>query len=156
MSQSFAVQTEYKTIESVIEAFDQSIQSKDRERFLNLFVDPSSTMVAVVSEEGMVVRRAAVEKINKRDNKNFTATRNWTSSPQKMINRIINQKESTREQFDNIKITTDNNIAQVYFDYAYYIDDKKNNWGSESWQLVQTLKGWKISSIVYSITFAKK
>jgi len=152
-SHCFASETEYKTIKSVINAFEQSIQAKDKSRFLNLFVDPSSPMMGVVSEESMITRRAAVAKINKEDNKNFVATRFWASTPEKMIDRIASEDVSSREVFDNIKITTDGNIAHVYFDYVYYQDNKKKNWGSESWQMVQTLKGWKISSVSYSITF---
>lgn len=152
----FASQTEHTTIQSVIDAFEHSIKSKDKNQFLSLFVNPDASMVAVVSEEGMVARRAAVEKINREDNKNFVATRTWTSSPNKMINRITSSNVSERESFDNVKVLSDGNIASVYFDYVYYKDDKKQNWGKESWQMVKTLKGWKISSIVYSITFAQR
>ena len=147
---SYAEPIEHQTIESVIEAFEQSIQTKDKARFLNLFVDPESTMIAVVSDAVMDRRRAYVEEINKKDNKNFVATRTWTSTPLKMIDSVASAKHHSRESFDNIKITTDGNIASVYFDYVFYKDDKKNNWGSESWQLVQTVKGWKISSVNYS------
>ena len=114
----FASQTEYKTIKSVINAFEQSIKDKDKSRFLNLFVDTSSPMIGVVSEESMVGRRAAVEKINKADNKNFVATRTWEVLPTEMIDRIVSSKVSSREEFDNIKIVSDGNIANVYFDYV--------------------------------------
>ncbi len=151
----FANQTDHKAIRLVINAFEQSIQTKDKSRFLNLFLDTSSPMIGVVSEESMIARRAAVEKINKEDNKNFVATRTWTVIPSKMIDRIVSEKVSTREEFNNINIVSEGNIASVYFDYEYYKDDKKKHWGSESWQMVQTLKGWKISSVIYSITFIK-
>lgn len=140
-------------IEMVINNFEQAIYTKDKSRFLSLFVDGPVQIIGVVSDESMVERRARTEEINKRDNKNFVATRKWTSTPETMINRIIADKSSNREVFSNIKVLTDNNIAMVYFDYEYYIDNKKMHWGSESWQLVQTLEGWKISSISYSITF---
>ena len=149
----FASQTEHAAIKSVINAFEQSIQTKDKNRFLNLFLDPSAPMTAVVSEESMITRRAAVAKINKEDNKNFVATKTWSYTPNEMIDRIVSEDVSSRESFDNINIVSDGNIANVYFDYVYYKDNKKQNWGSESWQMVQTLSGWKISSVNYSITF---
>lgn len=155
-STCFANQIEHAKIQSVIDAFEQSIKSKNKNQFLSLFVDPNASMIAVVSEEGMVTRRAAVEKINREDNKNFVATRTWTSSPNKMINRITSSKVNEQESLDNIKILSDGNIATVYFDYVYYKDNKKQNWGKESWQMVQTLEGWKISSIIYSITFSQR
>lgn len=150
---SIAEQADNHSIESVIKTFQQSIEQKDKQRFLNLFIDPDSVMVAVVSEQGMVRRRAAVQEINKRDNKNFVATKTWRSSPNKMINRIMATKEQTREEFTNVRVTSDGSIANVFFDYAYFKDNKKQNWGSENWQMVLTLQGWKISSVNYSITF---
>jgi hypothetical protein len=149
----FASQTEHEAIKSVINSFEQSIQTRDKSRFLNLFVDASSPMIGVVSERSMITRRAAIAKINKEDNKNFVATRFWVTSPNEMIDRIVSDKVSSREDFDNINITSDGNIATVYFDYEYFKDNEKKHWGSESWQMVQTLKGWKISSVNYSITF---
>ena len=59
----------------------------------------------------------------------------------------------SREEFSNIRILTDRNIATVYFGYVYYNDNKKQNWGSESWQLVQTTKGWKIQAVSFSLNF---
>jgi len=146
----FANQTEHKGIKAVIHAFEQSIQNKDKSRFLNLFVDVSSPMIAVVSEEGLEVRRALVEKYNKEQNKNMEVTRTWVTSPKEMIDRIVSSDDSSREEFDNINIISDGNIANVYFDYVYYKNNKKLNWGNESWQMVQTVTGWKISSIVFS------
>jgi len=146
----FANQTEHQGIKAVIHAFEQSIQSKDKSRFLNLFVDASSPMIAVVSEEGVEIRRALVEKYNKEQNKNMKVTRTWVTSPQEMIDRIVSSDVSSREEFDNINIVSDGIIANVYFDYVYYKDNKKQNWGSESWQMVQTMKGWKISSVNFS------
>jgi hypothetical protein len=148
----FASQTEHAAIKLVINTFEQSIETKDKSRFLNLFVDPSLPMIAVVSKEGMKVRRALVAKINKEENKKLVATRSFTLTPIEAIDGSISRKTSSREEFNNIKIVSDGNIANVYFDYVYYIDNKKNNWGSESWQMVQTLTGWKISSVIYSVS----
>ncbi|WP_286272318.1 hypothetical protein [Thalassotalea hakodatensis] len=150
---SFAAEEKHQSIKSVIHAFEQSIETKDKERFLNLFIDTSAPMFGVVSEKSMVARRAAVEKINREDNKNFVATRTWRVFPNEMIDRIVSEKVNSREKFSNIKIVSDGNIANVYFDYEFYKDNIKKHWGSESWQMVKTLEGWKISSVNYSITF---
>ena len=149
----FASQTDNATIKSVINAFEQSIQTKDKSRFINLFLDASTPMIGVVSEKSMITRRAAIKKINKEDNKNFVATKTWELLPNEMIDMVVALKVSSREEFDNINIFSDDDIASVYFDYVYYKDNKKKNWGSESWQMVKTLTGWKISSVNYSITF---
>lgn len=61
---------------------------------------------------------------------------------------------STPKAFDpehsNVVIHTDGAIAAVYFDYVFNIDGKPENRGSETWQLVKTVDGWRIASIIYS------
>ena len=138
-------------IESVVEVFDKAIVNKDREAFLALFTDPDKKMMAIFSDDIMKNREALVAKINKEEGKNLVATKSFTMSPTQMIENKLKRKTASKQQISNIKINTDGNIANVYFDYVYYIDGKKNNWGNESWQLVKTLKGWKINSVVYSI-----
>ena len=144
--------TENQEIRAVINAFDESIQNKDRELFLDLFIVKGVSWVGVFSEKSMVVRTALIEKINKEDNKNFGVTRYFLSSPQEFIDQIISRETPSREEFSNIQIHSDRNIATVYFDYIFYNDNKKQNWGSESWQLVQTTKGWKIQAVSFSIS----
>lgn len=148
-----ATEKDLQSVESVIQAFEQSIVAKDKTRFLSLFVSADAPMFGVVSAKSMVKRRKAVAEINKRDNKNFSVTKYWTSSPQKMITRIVNSNAVNKEVFHNVKVSTDNEVAVVYADYEYFKGDNKLHWGTESWHLIRTLQGWKISSVNYSITF---
>ena len=143
--------SEDQEIRAVIKTFEESIQTKDRELFLGLFLDEGVSWVGVFSEKIMEERIALVKQINKKENKNIVATRKFLSSPQKFIESIISEEAPSREEFSNIQIHSDGNIATVYFDYAYYEDNKKQNWGSESWQLVLTIKGWKIQAVSFSI-----
>ena len=142
---------ENQEVRAVIKAFDESIQNKDKERFLDLFIEKGVSWIGVFSEKDMEVRTALVEKINKEDNKNLVATRTFLSTPQEFIEMIMSRETPSREEFSNIKIHSDSNISTVYFDYIFYNDNKKQNWGSESWQLVQTTKGWKIQAVSFSI-----
>jgi hypothetical protein len=152
----FASETQHQSVQSVINAFEQSIKTKDKSRFLDLFLDPAAPMIGVVSDKGMIARRAAVEKINKENNKDFVATKTWTTSANEMVEEFAADKPSIREDFHNVRVTSDDNIANVYFDYEYFKDNKKQHWGSESWLVVKTLTGWKINSVVYSITFIQQ
>ena len=45
---------------------------------------------------------------------------------------------------------TDGAIASVYFDFSFLMDGKVSNVGSETWQMVNTGEGWKISAMAYS------
>ena len=58
------------------------------------------------------------------------------------------------ERFSDLHIHTDGAIASVYFDYVFLMDDKESNRGNETWQLVNTGNGWKISGLAYSIESA--
>jgi hypothetical protein len=40
----------------------------------------------------------------------------------------------------------------VIFDYEFFEGDFKSNWGKEAWLLAKTEKGWKISSVAFSVT----
>ncbi|MGB6133670.1 MAG: nuclear transport factor 2 family protein [Acidobacteriaceae bacterium] len=61
---------------------------------------------------------------------------------------------STPKAFDpehsNVVILTDGTIAAVYFDFVFNVDGKAENRGSETWQLVKTVDGWRIAAITYS------
>jgi hypothetical protein len=72
-------------------------------------------------------------------------------SPTQMIDMVVADEAVSTGEFDNIKIISDGNIATVNFDYVSYSGKKKQSWGSESWLMVQTLTGWKISAAVVSI-----
>ena len=142
----------HNEIRKVINAFEQAILHKDKDTFLGLFVDPDAPMYGVVSPQTMILRKAGVEEINKRDNTNFIATRYWSSSAKKLIALSSKNKGPVEERISNLRIHTDHNIASAYFDYELFKDNKKAHWGQETMQLIQTNQGWKIASVVYSIT----
>ena len=53
-------------------------------------------------------------------------------------------------EHSDLVIHTDGATAAVYFDYVFSIDGKAENHGSETWQLVKTVDGWRIAAICYS------
>ncbi|WP_199098121.1 nuclear transport factor 2 family protein [Dyella sp. ASV21] len=56
------------------------------------------------------------------------------------------------ETFDNVRIDTDGIVGTVSFDYRFLVDGKATNHGMETWQVVRTAEGWKISAMLYSVT----
>jgi hypothetical protein len=55
------------------------------------------------------------------------------------------------ETFDNLRIESDGTIGSVYFDFRFLQDGKPLNRGVQTWQLVHTEDGWKISAMLYSV-----
>lgn len=51
------------------------------------------------------------------------------------------------ERISNVVIHRDDNLAQVWMDYSFYLDDKFSHCGVNSFQLINSKNGWKIISI---------
>jgi hypothetical protein len=145
---------DHQAINSIIKQFNQAIVNKDKESFLSMFYDGSVSWVGVFSEQTMKHRdeylAAAPEK------EQFVNRKYTTGTPQEFIEGIINNPAASRESFENIKISTDGSVATVHFDYAFYRDDYKSNWGEEGWHLVKTKQGWLINSVIFSMTINPK
>jgi ketosteroid isomerase-like protein len=70
---------------------------------------------------------------------------------------IRESKVPVEERFHNVKITQDKNVAWVMFDYEFVEDGKVNNYGIETWQMMQDAEGkWKIASVWWTYNPAEK
>jgi hypothetical protein len=64
---------------------------------------------------------------------------------------LKNEKSQIEEKFYNVKITQDDNLAWVMFDFEFQKDSVTLNHGVEVWQLMKSVDGsWKILSVVWS------
>lgn len=132
-------------IEQVVEAFLSAIAKKDEEAFLRLFLKEDITWTGVTTDdsiERMYANRPKPEM--KRPFKFFN------SSPRKFIGAIVKDKEKIDETISNVRIDSDGDVGQVWFDYSFVRGSYKENWGKESWQMVRTNDGWKIAGVVWS------
>jgi hypothetical protein len=73
-----------------------------------------------------------------------------SNTPRKFIEKIVRAPDARTETFENVRIDTDGEMAQVLFDYSFMVGDYRNNWGKESWQMVRTEDGWKIAAVIWS------
>jgi hypothetical protein len=132
-------------IESVIETFRSAIVRKDKDAFLQLFLKPEVTWTGVTSDKSIEVLYASRPKPEmKRPNKSFN------SSPAAFIDFVVKSPMALEETFSNVRIDTDGEVAQVWFDYTFKSGDYTQNWGKESWQMVRLESGWKIAAVVWS------
>ena len=76
-----------------------------------------------------------------------------TGNPGKFIDGIVKNPARVEETFDNVRIDSDGDVAQVWFDYSFNEAGYKANWGKESWHMVRTGDGWKINSVIWSMEF---
>lgn len=119
-------------IEAVIQAFGKALADKDKEGFLRLFLREDITWVGVYTEGSVARYRAGLKDPKEPSPKTSGGT------PRKFIENIIRAPEARTETFENVRIDTDGEMAQVLFDYSFMVGDYRNNWGKESWQMVRT------------------
>ena len=132
-------------IEQLIERFRTAIADKDTAGFMQLFLREDITWNVVYTDDSVKRYNA-----NLKDANIPLATRVQGGSPRKFIDSIARSKQARSETISNVRIDTDGEIAQVWFDFAFMTGDYKNAWGKESWQLVRTDAGWKIAAVVWS------
>ncbi len=106
----------------------------------NLFHKGPVTWVGVYKKE-------TYKELLKRDG----TIKNYEVSDYKTWFRGITTPPIRREDFRNIHLVEDGSIASVTFDYSFWRENKKRNWGKEFWQLIKENEEWKIASVIFSI-----
>ena len=142
----YAQNTEGKAqIEKVIENFRIAIASKDEDGFMKLFLKEDITWTGVTTDASIARLYA-----NRPQPAMKPPRKTSNMSPRKFINLIAADKAKIDEAISNVRIDSDGDVAQVWFDYSFLNGDYKENWGKESWQMVRTEDGWKIAAVVGS------
>jgi hypothetical protein len=132
-------------IESVIETFRTAIIKKEKEAFLKLFLKEDITWSGVTTDASIKMMYA------KRPRPEMAPpSKVFMSKPREFIDFIVKDPAKLEETFSNVRIESDGEVAQVWFDYTFMAGAYKENWGKESWQLVRTESGWKIAAVVWS------
>ncbi len=131
-----------KEIETVIETFRLAIINKDKETFKSLFYSESIPWIAVFSDE-MVNAKRKVKP-------DFPRTVNFGrfGPPVKMIS----DRDKQEEKMWNIKIESDGYLGSVHFNYSDHRNGIKKAFGTEAWDLIKDESGWKIVSVMYTVT----
>ena len=130
-----------KEIGGVIETFRTSIIAKNRDALAGLSLSGSTPCIGVWDTVSMLAARAKNPKKMKASIDNYAS----------FVDSIVSAKEQDEERFSNVVIHADGTIANVYFDYTFSVNGKITNYGHETWSLVNTDYGWKITSIIWSI-----
>ena len=132
-------------IEQLVERFRTAIIDKDTAAFMQLFLREDITWNVVYTDDSLQRYNAWLK-----DQNIPPATKVQGGSPRMFIDSIARSRQARSEAISNVRIDTDGEIAQVWFDFAFMTGDYKNAWGKESWQLVRTEAGWKIAAVVWS------
>lgn len=136
-----------QAIEQVVEAFRVSIIKKDKAQFMKLFYTDSIPWIGVTTDNSLASINAKRSAAGKEAIPKIRGGGNLTS----FIESIVNSPHPEEETFDNVRIDSNGDVAQVWFDYIYVDNGYKANWGKEAWHLVRTADGWKITSVIWSV-----
>ncbi len=132
--------TEKEKIQSLLTEFMRYIETKDSVSMYSLFHKGPVTWIGVYREATQMERL-----------KKDSAALNYKISDYKTWFRSVCKPEPRKELFSNIEIIEDGSVASVTFDYSFWVNNKKGNWGKEFWQLINENGTWKIASVIFSI-----
>jgi hypothetical protein len=126
--QSWA-QDEKREVLGVAQQFFDALEKGDTAAFRNLFVEDART--------SFVQEKDAKVLAGSRSPKNFS----------------FNKDRIVRERFlrDGVEVMVQNRIAMVWGPYNLWINDKFSHCGVDVFTMLKTDKGWKISSLSYSM-----
>lgn len=132
-------------IQQLVERFKVAIRTKDDETMRSLFL-PGGSWLQGLDKASLASVRGREPKARQFMPGNYEQFAKFVGSSSKPI----------EETFDNVRIETDGVVGTVYFDYRFLADGKVSNHGVETWQLVNTDDGWKISAMLYSVVLDDK
>ena len=122
-------QDEKAEIMKVINGVFEAMRTNDSTLLKQSFVENPNTFTAFVNQEG--------------------ESKLTTGDFQKFIDAVGQPKEQVwNEPIWNEKVEIDGNLASVWVDYAFYVDDQFSHCGVDAFHLIKQEDGWKIFHLV--------
>jgi hypothetical protein len=131
-----------KEIRQILTTFMDCLVKKDSTRFYALFNEEPVVWVGIFREK---TKRAML--------KSDSTMPTYFISTYKEFFRGLAPGAAYEEKFYNVDIIEDGSIAAVNFDYSFWENNKKTNWGKESWGLVKINNKWKITNVLFSMDY---
>lgn len=127
-------------IEQVMKQFHNAVVNHDGDALSGLFLPDANIWLNVLTDSAYDRVQAKAAKTHKVRASSYRDFAKFVSTTPKALD----------PEHGNVVIHTDGTIAAVYFDFVFKIDGKAENRGSETWQLVKAVDGWRIAAISYS------
>ncbi len=127
--QGFSQSNEKEEVMKVINQVFEAMRTNDSTLLKQSFVESPNTFTAYINQEG----------------KSVLATGNF----QRFVSAVGQPKEQVwNEPIWNEKVEIDGNLAQVWVDYAFYVDDQFSHCGVDAFHLINQDGSWKIFHLV--------
>jgi hypothetical protein len=120
---------EEKEVEKVIASLFEGMKTKNTELLQAAFHPEASMQTVIAGEEGAKL---------------------GSNSVQDFVNRIANTPATTQldERILEYQIKIDGDMAAAWTPYRFYVNDNFSHCGVNSFQLIKTAEGWKITYII--------
>jgi len=99
--------------------------------------DPEAARAVLIPEGRVIASRATGNPTN--------------ISQEEFAARLGTAKQQLLERMWNPRVSIRGGIASVWAEYDFHLDGKFSHCGIDSFTLVKTAEGWKISGIVYTV-----
>lgn len=144
LSDKANAQSDRQQIQELLQTFMKALKDKDSITMFSLFINSPVTWVRVWKPTTLEARR-----------KQNPGEKELAESDHKSWFRRVMQGGIKEEYFLNPVIAEDGSIGSVTFDYSFWSNGVKGNWGKESWALVKENGKWKIASVIFSVELEK-
>lgn len=131
-----------KEIKQVLNTFMDCIVKKDSTKFYALFHKDPIVWIGVTKRDSYI-----------EDLKKDSTEKEYFSATYKQFYRSISNAGAHEEKFYNIHIIEDGYVASVNFDYSFWNNQQKQNWGKEIWAMIKINGQWKITSVLFSLEY---
>lgn len=129
-------------IRLMLHRFGTAIVSRDHAGFTGLALSDAITFASAVDSTIRSRMRA-----RRPDAKGYEIG-SWPA----FVDFVATSPVAVEERFSNIAIQSDGTVASLWFDYVFLEGGIESNRGHESWGLLKTSEGWKIASVIWSIS----
>ena len=141
-----------KPLYKIVKDFESAITTKDRSKFFSLFYEGTISWVGVSSTNDFNKNKSRADTARAKGERVTDPMKTYPGDHVHFFDSIIAPTKAAKIMFENVKIQHDGDVASVYFDYIHYVGEVKSNWGKKSLLLVNTQSGWKINSVIFSIS----
>jgi len=139
-------------LHQIMKDFETAVTTKDKAKFFNLFYEGAVSWVGVSSSHDYNKNKKRVEKTIAKGERAMPPMKTYPGDNKHFFEMIISPTKSPKMTFSNVKVQHDGDVASIYLDYEFYAGEVKSAWGKKSFLLVNTQSGWKINSVIFSIS----
>lgn len=123
-----------KALHALWSSYQQAVANKDAQALLSMYVSPDVPVMGAFAPRSYAVVTAA--------NKQPVPRTLLVTAKQD----VVNEAKLPPDQTEHVEVHSDDEVGSISYDYR-----AKVGHGHIVWTVVQTNKGWKIASVVYSI-----